>query len=327
MNRQIWNSQNGAASTIPAMKATLTRIRAPPKTSVTSSAQSPEDEPVSSARLSAGIEQYGARMNAPSPWSYHQKHTAVATSTNNSASATRLRSSRRCAIRLIVAAGSRGGRRRPAATVLAPRNRQRVRSETEARAASARARASAARSSAARASASQCGTTGSATSPCTTVGGAAWPSSFMPFISPLKMRSERPSERLASGSFLYPNSSRTARRMRPISRGPRFTSFSVRERCWWSARGSGSLAEARGEAAEQLSPAERVEDEDGQGREHDRGRDRGHVDAVLPLEVPQRQGQRPLLRALDQDQGQQEVVPDGKPLVDAHRHQRRAGQR
>src|SRR4051794_19575079 len=124
MNRQIWTSHNGAESTIPAMNAILSRISAPPKTSVTSSAQSPEDEPVSSARLSAGIEQYGARMNAPSPWSYHQKHTAVATSTNNSASATRLRSSRRCAIRLIVAAGSRGGRRRRPGLVTVGPNRE-----------------------------------------------------------------------------------------------------------------------------------------------------------------------------------------------------------
>src|SRR3954454_14408988 len=54
-------------------------------------------------------------MNAPSPWSYHQKQIAVAIATNSTASATRLRNSRRCAIRVIVASGSRGGRRlRPA---------------------------------------------------------------------------------------------------------------------------------------------------------------------------------------------------------------------
>src|SRR4051812_39341553 len=122
MNRQIWNSQNGAASTIPAMKAILSRIRAPPKTSVTSSAQSPVLEPVPSARLSAGIEQYGARMNTPRPWSYHQKQNAVATRTTSNATATRLRNSRRCAIRLIVAAGSRGARRRPALTAAPPGN-------------------------------------------------------------------------------------------------------------------------------------------------------------------------------------------------------------
>src|SRR4051794_27181738 len=50
-------------------------------------------------------------MNAPSPWSYHQKQTAVAIATNSTANATRLRNSRRCAIRVIVASGSRGGRR------------------------------------------------------------------------------------------------------------------------------------------------------------------------------------------------------------------------
>src|SRR3954470_19908777 len=110
MNRQIWNSQNGADSAMPAMKATFSRISAPPNTSVTSSRQSPEVEPVPSARLSAGIEQYGARMNVPSPWSYHQKQNAVAIARTSSTSAIRLRSSRRCAIRLIVAAGSRGGR-------------------------------------------------------------------------------------------------------------------------------------------------------------------------------------------------------------------------
>src|SRR3954451_3496566 len=112
MNRQIWNNQNGAEITMPARKAIFSRISAPPNTSVTSSLQSPAEPPVPRARLSAGIEQYGARMNAPSPWSYHQKQTAVATRTNSNASATRLRSSRRCAIRLIVAAASRGGRRR-----------------------------------------------------------------------------------------------------------------------------------------------------------------------------------------------------------------------
>src|SRR3954469_5379947 len=126
MNRQIWNSQNGADSAMPAMKATLSRISAPPNTSVTSSAQSPEVEPVPRARLSAGIEQYGARMNAPRPWSYHQKQNAVAIPMTSSASATRLRSSRRCAIRLIVAAASRGGRRRrPGLLTVGPSPRER----------------------------------------------------------------------------------------------------------------------------------------------------------------------------------------------------------
>src|SRR5687767_13642221 len=36
------------------------------------------------------------------------------------------------------------------------------------------------------------------------------------------MRSDRPSEREASGSFLYPNSSITASTIKPISAGPRF---------------------------------------------------------------------------------------------------------
>src|SRR3954463_9506238 len=109
MNRQIWNSQNGAEITMPARKAILSRISAPPNTSVMSRAQSDPDPP--SARCEEGTAQYGARMNAPSPWSYHQKQTAVATATNSTASATRLRNSRRCAIRVIVASGSRGGRR------------------------------------------------------------------------------------------------------------------------------------------------------------------------------------------------------------------------
>src|SRR3954453_8175835 len=112
MNAQIWLSHSGAETTIPAMRAIFRRMSAPPKTSVTSSLQSPVFAPVPSARLSAGIAQYGARMNAPSPWSYHQKQTAVAIRMNRSARATRLRSSRRCAMRLIVAAASRGGRRR-----------------------------------------------------------------------------------------------------------------------------------------------------------------------------------------------------------------------
>src|SRR3954451_17706993 len=51
-------------------------------------------------------------MKSPSPWSYHQNATPVATSSARSALATRLRSSVRCAISDIVASGSRGGRRR-----------------------------------------------------------------------------------------------------------------------------------------------------------------------------------------------------------------------
>src|SRR3954451_18560559 len=51
-------------------------------------------------------------MKSPSPWSYQQNATAVATSSARSALATRLRSSVRCAISDIVASGSRGRRRR-----------------------------------------------------------------------------------------------------------------------------------------------------------------------------------------------------------------------
>src|SRR3954464_7281621 len=51
-------------------------------------------------------------MKSPSPWSYHQNATPVATSRARSAFATRLRSSVRCAISDIVASGSRGRRRR-----------------------------------------------------------------------------------------------------------------------------------------------------------------------------------------------------------------------
>src|SRR5829696_430272 len=51
-------------------------------------------------------------MKSPRPWSYHQKATAVAISRASSALATRLRSSVRCAISDIVAAASRGSRRR-----------------------------------------------------------------------------------------------------------------------------------------------------------------------------------------------------------------------
>src|SRR3954468_19013617 len=74
-------------------------------------------------------------MNAPSPWSYHQKQNAVAIAMTSSTSAIRLRSSRRCAMRLIVAAASRGGRRlRVAATVGPPLGlRPRGGSDTEAR--------------------------------------------------------------------------------------------------------------------------------------------------------------------------------------------------
>src|SRR5687768_7870095 len=51
-------------------------------------------------------------MKSPSPCSYHQKATAVATSSASSAFAMRLRSSVRCAMRVIVACGSRGALRR-----------------------------------------------------------------------------------------------------------------------------------------------------------------------------------------------------------------------
>src|SRR5690242_20405627 len=63
-------------------------------------------------------------MNSPRPWSYHQKAITVATSRAGSALAIRLRSSARRAISDIVAAGSRGGRRRrplgPTVTVVLP---------------------------------------------------------------------------------------------------------------------------------------------------------------------------------------------------------------
>src|SRR5215207_9838159 len=51
-------------------------------------------------------------MKSPRPWSYHQKAMAVATSSASSALAMRFRSSVRWATRVIVAAGSRGARRR-----------------------------------------------------------------------------------------------------------------------------------------------------------------------------------------------------------------------
>src|SRR3954452_15919282 len=110
MNFQTWYSQNGADSTTPTMKLIFSRISAPPKTSVTSSSQSPL-LPVPRARRSLSSPQYGARMNSPRPCSYHQNATAVPISTNSRAMPTRLRSSRRWPIRVIVAASSRGRRR------------------------------------------------------------------------------------------------------------------------------------------------------------------------------------------------------------------------
>src|SRR3954447_17036377 len=110
MKAHSWYSQNGADSTTPTMKLIFSRISAPPKTSVTSSSQSPL-LPVPSARRSLSSPQYGARTNSPSPCSYHQKATAVPIRMNSSAMPTRLRSSRRWPIRLIVAAASRSGRR------------------------------------------------------------------------------------------------------------------------------------------------------------------------------------------------------------------------
>src|SRR5690349_22194101 len=63
-------------------------------------------------------------MNSPSPCSYHQKATAVATSSASSALAILLRSSVRWATRLIVASASlrrRGFRVRCSVTVVLPR--------------------------------------------------------------------------------------------------------------------------------------------------------------------------------------------------------------
>src|SRR4051794_11887495 len=84
-------------------------MKTPPKTSVMSRPQ-PFLSP--SKRRSAGRLQYGARMNSPRPWAYHQNANTVATSSAKSALAMRLRSSVRCAISDIVACASRGGRRR-----------------------------------------------------------------------------------------------------------------------------------------------------------------------------------------------------------------------
>src|SRR3954470_23823751 len=95
--------------TAPARNATLRRMKTPPKTSVIIKPQ-PFLSP--SNRRSAGRLQYGARMNSPRPWSYHQNANTVATSSARSALAIRLRSSVRCAISDIVACASRGGRRR-----------------------------------------------------------------------------------------------------------------------------------------------------------------------------------------------------------------------
>src|SRR4051794_37381200 len=84
-------------------------MNTPPNTSVISSPQPLLSPP---KRRCGSSPQYGARMNSPRPWSYHQKAIAVATSSARSALAMRLRSSVRCATRVIVASASRGGRRR-----------------------------------------------------------------------------------------------------------------------------------------------------------------------------------------------------------------------
>jgi uncharacterized membrane protein len=65
-----------------------------------------------------------------------------------------------------------------------------------------------------------------------------------------------------------------------------------------------SSAETRGHAADELPAADRVQDEDGQGGQHD-GRDHGrYVDAVLALEGPQGEWEGPLAGTLGEDQGQ-----------------------
>src|SRR3954447_20105935 len=76
------------------------------------------------------------------------------------------------------------------------------------------------------------------------------------------------------------------------------------------------LAEAGGQTAQQLTPADRVQDEDRQGGQHDRGEDGRYVHAVLALEGPQRQREGALSWALGQDQREQEAVPDAQAVVD-----------
>src|SRR3954447_20911019 len=76
-------------------------------------------------------------------------------------------------------------------------------------------------------------------------------------------------------------------------------------------------AETGGEAGQQLPTADGVQDDDRQRGQDDRGQDRRYVDAELALEGPQRQRQRALVRALGQDQRQEESVPDGQTVVDA----------
>ena len=61
-------------------------------------------------------------------------------------------------------------------------------------------------------------------------------------------------------------------------------------------RPAGSSAEARGQAAEELAAADHVQGQDGQRGEHDGGQHRRHVHAVLALEGPQGERQRPVAR-------------------------------
>src|SRR5690606_36738333 len=72
------------------------------------------------------------------------------------------------------------------------------------------------------------------------------------------------------------------------------------------------------EAAEQLTQAERVQNQDGKRGEDYGGQDGGDVDPVLAPEGPQRQRQGPLVGALGEDQGQQESVPDGQGVENGH---------
>src|SRR5664279_1923701 len=92
-------------------------------------------------------------------------------------------------------------------------------------------------------------------------------------------------------------------------------------------RTGSSLAETCGQPAQQLAAADGVEDEDRQCRQDDRGEDGGNVDAVLPLERPQRQRQGSPARALGEDQWKQEAVPNREAVVNGHGDQRRARQR
>src|SRR4051812_2747229 len=177
-------------------------------------------------------------MKSPRPCSYHQKATAVASSRASSALATRLRSSLRWATRLILASGSRGARRRRSRgprpgslTVVVLEGSARPVERAGLVGAVPQLGGACLRDTGLlvqlRAQVTgRRGLRGGDDFAADGRGGGGVAGADVVLLHALHLAledaQERPRERDASGSFLYPKSSRIASTIRPISIGPRF---------------------------------------------------------------------------------------------------------